>query len=152
MKKISNIILTFATVMLLAVPVSAQDRHNDRHHDNNNNNNNWHRTHYNDEDSERGVPFKWHSNYNSIRVHNRIERIHDREWDHRFPGLQVYSWSDHRGFWHHGHYVQEAVLFFNSDHELVSIGYMADGVFIHFRADHESYENNDPFFHERWHR
>ena len=109
-------------------------------------NNKWHRTHYNDIDSERGLPFVWHEHYDTMRGNHHLERVYDREMDYRFPGLHAYRWLGHEGFWHHGNYVKDAVFFFDKNNEMVSVGYMANGVFIHVRENHESYENQDSFF------
>jgi hypothetical protein len=136
------LIVTLSVLMMISVTASAAHGHKDR----GNHNNKWHRTHYNDVDSERGLPFVWHEHYDSMRENHHLERVYDREMDHRFPGLRAYRWSGHEGFWHHGNYVKDAVFFFDKNDEMVSVGYMANGVFIHFRENHESYENQDSFF------
>jgi hypothetical protein len=87
-----------------------------------------------------------------MKEHHHLKRIYDREWGDRFPGLHAYGWSSQEGFWHHGHYVKNAVFFYDENEELVSVGYMANGVFINFREDHESYENHDSFFFSWFHR
>lgn len=135
--------------MLMSATASAHNWHNNSHYDHDGN---WQRTHHNDIESERGLPFDWHEHYNSMRERHHFEQIEDREWGHRFPGLHAYRWFSHEGFWHHGHYVKDAVFFYDESGELVSIGYMVHGVFIHFRDDHESYENHDSFYISWFHR
>lgn len=142
MRRMLILIVTLSVLMMISVTASAAHGHKDR----GNHNNKWHRTHYNDADSERGLPFVWHEHYDSMRGNHHLERVYDREMDHRFPGLHAYRWSSHEGFWHHGNYVKDAVFFFDKNNEMVSVGYMANGVFIHFRENHESYENQDSFF------
>lgn len=138
MKKTVLLILTLSVLTLMSATVSAHDRGDqDR---------GWHHARHEDMDSERGLPFAWHEQRHAIHEAHHLERIEDREWDHRFPGLHAYRWHGEEGFWHHGHYVNDAVLFFDRHDNLVSIGYMSDGVFIHIRDDHESYENHDSFF------
>lgn len=149
MKKTILLVLTLSFLMLMSVTASAHDWHNNSPYDHDGN---WHRTHQNDSEPERGLPFAWHEHYKSMSKHYHLERIEDREWAHRFPGLHAYRWSGHNGFWHQGHYVKDAVLFFDEHNELVSVGYIADGVFIQFRDDHESYENHDSFFISWLHR
>jgi hypothetical protein len=114
-----------------------------------NSGNNWHPRFHSDYEAERGLPFRWHDHYEAMRVSYHMERIHEVEWGHRFPGTIAYRWHG-PGFWHHGHYVTDAVFFYNGNGELVSVGYMVDGVFIHFRDDHECYENHDSFFVSWW--
>lgn len=135
--------------MLMSVTASANDWHRDRNFDRDRN---WHQTHHNDIESERDLPFAWHERYDSMREHHHLERVYDRGMEHRFPGLHAYRWSSHRGFWHHGNYVEDAIFFYDRNNELISVGYMHDGVFIHFRDDHESYENHDSFFLSWFHR
>lgn len=146
MKKLLILSVALAVLMLTSLTASAHDWGSYE------NDSNWHHSRHTDIEAERGMPFGWHDSYESMREHHRLERIHDREWEHRFPGLHAYRWNGHEGFWHHGHYVTDAVLFFDDNNELVSVGYMADGVFIHFREDHETYENHDSFFISWWHR
>lgn len=143
MRRLLILIVTLSVLMMISVTASAAHGHKDR---GNHHNNKWHRTHYNDVDSERGLPFVWHEHYDSMRGNYHLERVYDQEMDHRFPGSRAYRWSGHEGFWHHGNYVKDAVFFFDKNDEMVSVGYMANGVFIHFRENHESYENQDSFF------
>jgi hypothetical protein len=147
MKKPLFLVLTLSFLLLMSVTASARSWHKDYDHDRH-----WQPTHHNDIESERGLPFSWHENFKAMKKHYQLERMEDREWSHRFPGLHAYKWSNHEGFWHHGHYVQDAVFFYDDHHELVSIGYMADGVFVYFRDDHESFENHDSFFFSWFHR
>jgi hypothetical protein len=148
MRKVLSLLLTLSVLMLMSVTASAHDWHNDPY----DNDSHWVHRHHNDAESERGLPFAWHEHLNSMREHHHLERVYDREWNDRFPGLHAYRWYGHEGFWHHGHYVKDAVFFYDENDELVSVGYMADGVFIHFREDHESYENHDSFFFSWFHR
>jgi hypothetical protein len=144
MKRNWNLIIVLLTLMLVPMPASAHDWHYD-------NDSQWQRTHNNDFSSENQLPFRWHNRFEAMDNHRRFEPINDREWEHRFPGQHAYRWQG-PGFWHHGHYVTDAVVFFDGNNELVSIGYMADGVFIHFREDHQVFESHDPFFSSWWHR
>lgn len=136
-------------MILMSVTVSAHDWHaspydNDRA---------WiHHHHHYYYDDERRFPFAWHEHFESMRYHHHLDRVYDHEWGDRFPGLHAYRWSDHEGFWHHGHHVKDAIFFYDEDNQLVSVGYMDDGVFINFREDHESYENHDSFFFSWFHR
>ena len=172
MKKLLLIIIALSVLMVMSMTASARDRdrgrdddrdkHRQRVHQGNGHKSqqshrygddrNWRNTHREDHDSVRHLPFKWHDHYDSIQERYFMERIHDGEWEHRFPGVHGRRWHGNNGFWHHGHYVTDAVFFFNDDNRLVSIGYMSNGVFIHFREDNESYENRDSFFFSWWHR
>jgi len=102
------------------------------------------------------LPFGWHDHYRTFEGRHHLERIYDREMGRRFPGLQAYRWYGdgqyHRGFWHHGHFIKDAILFFDRDGELVSFGYMTDGVFVYARYDDEVYRNHDSFFVSWWNR
>lgn len=159
MKKMLFLIITLSVFMLMSVTASAHgwqddnnrddNHHRDRHH-HYSDDSGWHRTHDNDYRSERDLPFRWHDSYRSMYRQHHLERIYDRDWNDRFPGSHAYRWHNDQGFWHHGHYVTEAVFFYDDNDELISIGYMADGVFIHFREDHESYENHDSFYLSWW--
>ncbi|MDR3565474.1 MAG: hypothetical protein P4N59_29120 [Negativicutes bacterium] len=148
MKKARIVVIALTGLMLLAATASAHDWQNDRHYENDRN---WQHTHHNDAQAEKGMPFNWHERYDSLRGHHRLERVEGREWENRFPGLRAYRWNG-QSFWHHGHPVSDAVLFFDENDELVSIGYMSDGVFIYFRDDHEAFENHDSFFVSWWRR
>jgi len=148
MRKILSLLLALSVVMLMSVTASAHDWHNGPY----DNDKSWVHRHHNDTESERRLPFSWHEHLFSMAEHHHLERVYDREWDHRFPGLHAYRWSSQEGFWHHGYYVKDAVFFYDENDELVSVGYMHDGVFIHFREDHESYENHDSYFFSWFHR
>jgi len=114
---------------------------------------NWSVGFHQDYDGERAMPFAWHDRYEAMRLHYHLERIRDWEWEHRFPGTHIYRFHDiDHGFWHHGHFVTDAVFFYNDNGELVSVGYMADGVFFHFRDDHECYQNHESFYLSWWNR
>lgn len=142
MKKALMLMFTLSILLLMPVSVNAYDWHKGRY----DNDDNWHRTHYNDYRSERELPFRWHENYDRMRQHHRLHRIHDRELEDRFSGLHAYRWHSDEGFWHHGHYVNNAICFFDENDELVSVGYMVNGVFVYFREDHKSYETQEKFF------
>lgn len=104
-------------------------------------------------EQERDMPFRWHEKHDRLSSNDhRTERIHDREFQHRFPGLKAYRWHDvhDRGFWYNGHLIKDAVLFYNDSDELVSVGYMHDGVFIIIRDDHSTHEHHDSFFVSWW--
>ena len=91
--------------------------------------------------SDESLPFKWYEH------HDRYygERIDDNKWAGRFPGLHPYRW--HGGdFWYCGHHVTDAILFYNDSDELVSVGFMNNGVFVFIRDDNESYEYKDVLF------
>lgn len=160
MKKMVMLVAALSTLLLLSVTASAHDRDDSYygddgrfyHHHRYADDRNWHRTHRDDYDSEGRLPFRWYARYDSMREHYRLERIYDREWNDRFAGYRAYRWHGDEGFWHHGHYVTDAVFFYDEDDRLISVGYIADGVFIHFREDHSSYENHDSFFFSWWSR
>lgn len=107
---------------------------------------NWRQTHHDDFNSETRLPFKWYDYREFWSGHNQMKPIYDRRWSNRFPGSHAYRWHDDVGFFHHGHQVRDAVFFYNDNDQLISVGYWAGGVFIHFRADHSSYESDDVFF------
>lgn len=151
MKKIIVLIVMLSMLLLMSATVSARGDDRDRQHRHRHDNNKkYHRVHYKDRDYERHLPFRWHDRFYSMRDHHRLERIQHDEWRHRFPGLQAYRSHGHHGFWHHGRYVKDAIFFFNRDHELVSIGYMHNGLFIHFRSDDDYSEDDDSFFLAWW--
>jgi hypothetical protein len=91
------------------------------------------------------LPFKWHERHD--RYHG--ERVVDRGWAERFPGLHAYRWHG-ENFMYRGHHVKDAVLFYNNSDQLVSVGFMHNGAFIFIRDDHASYENHDSFFLSIW--
>jgi len=123
-----------------------QRRYFHRYHDDNN----WRHIRHADYEFERGLPFGWYDHYDSIIDRHYLKRIYDWEWEHRFPGTHAYRWCGEGGFWYHGRYINDAVLFFDDDNRLISIGYMFDDVFIHIREDHDVYENHDSFFLRWW--
>lgn len=100
------------------------------------------------------LPFVWHEHRNYIyRPGHRVERIQDYGWSVRFPGLVAYKWHDTRGegFWYQGRRISDAVMFYNSSDELVSVGFMHNGAFLFIRDDDSGYENHDSFFVSWWH-
>jgi hypothetical protein len=111
-----------------------------------NSSDNWRHTHHDDWASESRLPFKWHDHREAWSGHTQMKVIYDRRWNTRFPGSHAYRWHDDVGFYHHGHQVRDAVFFYDDNDQLISVGYWANGVFIHFRADHNSYESTDSFF------
>ncbi len=115
---------------------------------------NWQRR---DNLSREAIRFRWHNDATPFRWHERVNRysldydlqpIYDREWEDRFPGLHCYRWIDRRGegFWYQGQRIVDAIMFFDDSDELVSIGFMYDGIFIVLRDDDQVYENHDFFF------
>jgi len=124
-----------------------QREYQERHHD-------WSHSAYNNENwrhsenrFEGSFPFGWHD------PHDRYygERVDDDEWSGRFPGLRSYKWHG-EGFLYRGNHVTDTVLFYNDSDELVSVGFMHDGMFIFIRDDGGSYENNDSFLLAWWSR
>lgn len=94
------------------------------------------------------MPFKWRDHHRTFDRHH-MERIDDREIERHHPGLHAFRWrgyGDRReGFWHNGHEVRDAIMFFDDNDEVVSFGYMRDGMFIYVREGDE-FEERDPFF------
>lgn len=111
----------------------------------------WHRSDYRYYGT---MPYKWNQRFNHHSPHYQIERIHVREWNDRFPGLHLYKWMDRRGegFWYRNHRIVDAILFYNDSDELVSIGFVHDGIFVMIRDDDECYENDESFFLSWWNR
>lgn len=145
MKKALLIALAFS-VLTTSAAVTVQARgHDDRPHQETR----WER----DSDHERDMPFRWHERRDHFTHDNhRMERIHDNRFNNRFPGLRAYRWHDAHGRWfrHNGHIVRDAVLFYNDSDELVSFGYMNNGVFIMIRDDDSINEDHDSFFVSWW--
>ena len=137
------LLVTALCLMMFSSVVSAEE--SEYHHD-------WSHPAYHHENwkqvdnrAEESMPFKWHEHRDYHAANYRMERIHGREWEERFPGLHPYSWHG-EDFWHQGHHVRDAVLLYNDSDELVSVGFWHEGTFIFIRDDHRSYENHDPFF------
>ena len=104
-------------------------------------------------DHDSSMPFRWHDHRNGFHRDCRLERIYDHGWEHRFPGLHAYRWYGHdRGFWLDGHYVKDAILFFDGDDELAAFGYFRGERFLMVRYDDEEYESDDSFFFGWWSR
>lgn len=114
-----------------------QERHHDWSHSAYNNEN-WR---HSEKQFEGSFPFGWHD------PHDRYygDRVDDDQWVGRFPGLRPYQWRG-EGFWYHNKHVTDAMLFYNDSDQLVSVGFMHDGIFIFIRDDGHSYENHDSFF------
>ena len=147
MKKI--LLLTLALLILgFASTASAHNRHHGWSHPAYRHDS-WHRT------SHSAVTVTWYEHRNRYdHARYRMERIHDREWRDRFPGLRPYKWHDARGdgFWYRGPRVTDAVFFYNDSDQLVSVGFMHNGSFIFIREDHNGFENRDSFFLSWWGR
>jgi hypothetical protein len=141
MKRAWVVMAGMSVFMLASATASAHDWQDERDY-----NHHWRPVHHRQGYVERRLPFSWHERYDSMRERHRLERINDWRLEHRFPGLHAYRWSGREGFWHDGHYVRDAVMFYDADDRLVSVGYMKNGVFIHFRDDHRIFENRDSSF------
>lgn len=65
----------------------------------------------------------------------------------KFPGEHAYQWHDRRGegFLYHGRRITDAVFFYNASDELISIGFMQDGVFVKIYADRGEERHRDSF-------
>lgn len=99
--------------------------------------------------NDNSMPFKWHERrQNFSPEHHRMERVEDRDMNDRFPGEHPYRWHDRRGegFMYHGHRVTDAVFFYDDSDELISIGFIHDGVFIRIHADNGEERSPDSFF------
>ena len=148
MKKLLLLVLALS-VLATSGTVSAHDRnHKEKNHPRQESR--WQDDRH---EHERDMPFRWHERFERLaQNHHRAERIHDYEFGHRFPGLRAYRWHDDhdRGFWHTGHIIKDAVLFYNDSDELVSYGYMRDGVFIVINDDDSTHEHHDSFFLSWW--
>jgi len=112
---------------------------------------NWQRT---DHRSYGAMPFNWHQKFDRYSSDYQMEPIHVREWNDRFPGLHPFRWMDRRGegFWYRNQRILDAIMFYNDSEELVSIGFIHDGLFIMLRDDDQCYENHDSFFLSWWNR
>ncbi len=161
MKRILALVLALALVLGVAATALAADRggHYDRRgdrHDGRDRVSHGDRGSYDrDRDGhDRSMPFKWRDNHRMFGKHH-MERIHDREFAHRYPGLHAFRWHGYgerrEGFWHNGREIRDAILFFDDRDEVVGFGYMDGGVFIYVREDGYS-EERDPFFLLRWFR
>lgn len=131
-----------------------EQQHQNDQRDNQQEHHSWSNPAYNNENwrhsenrFEGSFPFGWHD------PHDRYygEWIDDDDWSGRFPGLRSYKWRG-EGFWYHNKHVTDAVLFYNDSDELVSVGFMHNGVFMFIRDDGNSYENHDSFFFAWWGR
>jgi hypothetical protein len=135
------ILMAFILVMSSTLTASAHSRHHNWSH--------WayHHKHWRHTGFRIHInlPFRWHEHHR----HHNVVRIYDDGWSHRFPGLHAYRWHG-AGFWYRDHYVTNAVLLYNHSGELVSVGFMRNGVFILVRDDDQSYENHDSFFSTWW--
>lgn len=145
------------TLMVLVLSLSTTATADAKHHPGRSHNwshakykhSSWHRTQHS------AVTISWHQHRNYYPpARYRMERIHDRGWHDRFPGLRAYRWHDRHGdgFWYRGHRVTNGVFFYNDADELVSIGFMHNGTFIFIRDDHNGFENRDSFFISWWNR
>lgn len=155
MKRVGIFLITLLIVSSWCLTASA--RHDWRGHDQPyHRGGHWQHHHPGYHHERDSMPFGWHDHHRTLAGRHHMERVYDRDFDHRFPGLHAYRWSGHsshhQGFWHHGHYINDAVLFFDRDGGLVSFGYMANGAFIYVRDDNEVYRNHDSFFLSWWGR
>ncbi|VBB05427.1 Hypothetical protein LUCI_0636 [Lucifera butyrica] len=152
MKKTLFLLLT-VFLLSLSSPVSAQyyDYDHDRghHHDWSARayHHGWYRTDY------APVPFRWHER-RAFFPPGHMARVYDQDWVDRFPGLHAYRWENRYSdaFWYRGRRITDAVLFYNDDDELVSVGFMHNGSFIFLRDDRNGYESHDSFFFSWWSR
>ena len=150
MKKLLLMFLALS-VLTVSSTVSAHERDQNQK----NRNEKEHRWEYDRHSHDRDIPWQW----NERREHfsatdHRLERVTDRDFNHRFRGLKAYRWQNphHKGFWYNGHYIKDAVLFFDRSDKLVRIGYMDDGVFVVVHADQSCHDHRDPFFALWWNR
>jgi hypothetical protein len=141
LKRVLILVLTLSMLLIMSMTANA-----DSWGFYYNSGDNWRQTHHDDATSEGGLPFRWHQNRAAWSGHTQLKVIYDRRWTDRFPGSHAYRWHDDVGFRHHGHMVRDAVFFYDDNDQLISVGYWANGVFIHFRADHSCYESTDSFF------
>jgi len=111
----------------------------------------WQRT---DHRTRGEMPFKWHQKFDHYSPHYHMEPIYGHEWNDRFPGLHLFRWQDRRGegFWYRNQRIVDAMMFYDDSDELVSIGFVHDGIFVMLRDDEECYENNESFFLSWWNR
>ena len=108
---------------------------------------NWSRIDYEYRDPS---PFRWHESRHSLRQrfsNIELERIYDRDWNDRFPGLHSYRWHDSDDYndgyyWYRGERIRNAVLFFDDWDELVGIGFTYDDNFVFIRDDRTVYHRN----------
>lgn len=166
MKK--SVFLFLALIVLMtSTTVSAKSHHyqdsDDKHQKNGrqetgyekqkHNHHDWSHEAYHDKHWQKGtyesISFGWHERSDRFEPERyRMEYTHDEGWRSRFPGLRPYHWEDRHGegFWYRGHHVKKAMFFYNDADELVSIGFMHNGVFLFIRDDHSAYRNHDSFF------
>lgn len=146
MKKLFFLILALSVLTFSSASAHGRDhkdgppsRHDERWQDNH-------------QQSEHNMPFQWHERRDHLSSDHHLERIREKEFKHRFPGLHAYQWHHKykEGFWYKGHFINDAVLFYNDSDELIQIGYMHDGIFIVIMADHSSHEHRDSFFQTWW--
>lgn len=151
-------IILLLMVFVLAISASASAKPKDRDWDRQDNHSKWKHSSYTSEKwhsiRHDRLPFTWHErrDYLIHRPGYKLDRVYDWEWNHRFPGLHAYRWHDTRGegFWYQGRRVSDAVMFYDESDELVSIGFMHNGVFLFIRDDDNGFENRDSFFLSWW--
>ena len=100
------------------------------------------------------LPFQWRDHRNSFSPDKyRLERMLHWQWANKFPGERAYKWHDQHGegFIYHGQRIVDAVFFYNQSEELISIGFMKDGVFIRIHPDRNEDRHYDDFIRESWH-
>jgi len=120
---------------------------------------------YQEEDSldqQHQYPFRWHQKRARFLRSSRMERINQPEWHDKFPGMHIYRWHGEPGgnggpegpgddgFMYRDHWITDAVFFYDDEDELVSVGFMCDGVFVRISADHDEEISRDAFFAWWW--
>ena len=148
-----KLLLMFLVLSVLAVSATVSAHERDQHQGNRDNNK--HRMTDARQSHNRDMPWQWKERRDHFAAaDHRLKPIHDKEFNNRFHGLTAYRWQNqhNKGFWYKGHYIKDAVLFFNSSDELVRIGYMHGGVFTVIHADHSRHDHRDPYFALWWNR
>jgi len=103
----------------------------------------------NGQQQDDGQPYRWHERLADFSPDKcRMDRIDDPRWADRFPGKRLYKWHDRRGegFAYHGRHINDAVFCYDVSDELVSIGFVFDGVFVIINADRGEERPHEPFF------
>lgn len=142
MKKM--MLLFVVAIFITALPLSVSAAHN--------NHNNAHpkgNPHQVDEREDVSLPFNWHEyRGNFSPEYHRMERIADRDFSDRFYGMHAYRWHDKhgKGFMYRGHRIHDAVFFYDDADELISIGFMHEGVFVRINADCGEERSHESFF------
>ncbi|HWQ62221.1 MAG TPA: hypothetical protein VN521_07910 [Negativicutes bacterium] len=152
MKRVLALFLALA--ITLSISATALAKWDDKGHHGRDRQGHHDRVDRGDQDRHGGhdIPFKWRDHHRTFDKHH-MERIHDSNIERHHPGLHAYRWrgygENRDWFWHNGHEVHDAIFFFDDNEEVVSFGYMRDGVFIFVREGGD-FEERDPFFFLRW--